>query len=220
MLDSPDKLSPQEIGLPDPTHAGNLVFGSFCDTSKLVNILSKGIKPRNGKPEQSSYYPNVVSLSAVGNKGYADTSGISMGWYTIIQNAKRFGSIDVENSFCYSFILDPDWIAGNINKFVGVGEALRDKEFSQMFKVGPLTDLQVDTSNTYDGAFFEEVHFKDGVIPPEALRGILIDEKISDFMKAETNLRKAMDEMNKTETKIKFPLGIYDQSGNLVELMG
>lgn len=220
MLNSPDKLSPQEIGLPDPTRAGNLVFGSFCDTPKLANILSNGIKPRNGKPEQSSYYPNVVSLSAVGNNGYADTSGISMGWFTIIQNAKRFGSIDVRNSFCYSFILDPDWIAGNLTKFVGVGEALKDEEFSRMFKVGPLTDLQVDTSNTYNGAFFEEVHFKDGVLPPEALRGVLIDEKITEFMNAETNLRKAVEGLNKTETKIKFPLGIYDQSGKLVELMG
>ena len=221
MVYSVDKLKPNELGLPDPTHPGNLVFGAYCDTPKLINILKSGIKPRNGKPEISSYYPNVVSLSATGSRGYANTSGIQMGWYNIIQNAKRFGHIDVDNAFCYSFILDQTWIENNILKFNGVGAAFHDKETSRIFKVGPLINLPVNGNiDNFKEAFYEEVHFNDGIIPPEALRGILIDEDLGNSIAAVMNIGKAVEEIRKVDNNIKFPIGIYNKEGQLVELVG
>ena len=220
MPSCPDRLLPQEFGLPDLSRAGNLVFGAFCDPEKLVDILSQGIRPRRGHPAPFSYFPDVVSLSALGAKGYPETDGIKMGWLIIIENAKRFGKIDLENSFCYSFVLDPVWIKTNINGFLGVGEALRNNRFSTIFRVGSLSNLLIGSDSSYEEAFFEEVHYKDGTIPPEALRGILIDENRAKYTMANNNVEEAIGNIDQSNRKIKLPFGIYNQSGELVKLKG
>lgn len=220
MLASPDNLTPKEFGLPDPTQGGNLVFGAYCDKPKLVSILSGGIKPRRGTPEKSSYFPNAVSLSAVGVRGYAETDGISMGWFNIIQNAQRFGSVQPNDAFCYSFVLDPNWIERNIEKFVGIGMGVTDSEYSELFKLGPLKNLAGDISNGHEGAFFEEVHYKGGTLPPEVLRGVLIDEKNDDFVRAKTNIERALKEVGGKASSLSFPIGIYANTGKLIELIG
>lgn len=221
MSNGVDKLTPKELGLPDPTQAGNLIFAAYCDVPKLVNIFKLGIKPGNGKPESASYFPNVISLSAISDKGYAGTDSISMGWYNIIQNAKLFGHIYIDHAFCYSLILDQEWIEKNIEKFIGVGGAFRDHETAQILKVGPLTNLPVQENiDIFSGAYYTEVHFKEGIIPPKALKGILVDEEIGDSIEADMNIGKAIEEIKKGNFNIKFPIGIYTKKGQLVELIG
>lgn len=219
MLSKPDFLSPKEYGLPDPTQGGNLVFGAFCDETKLKSIIENGIRPRGGKPDKSSYFPNVVSLSAIGNRGYSQTDGISMGWFNLIQNAQKYGSVDVNRAYCYSFILDPEWIEKNIEKFVGVGEALTDLEFGELYKVGVLTKLNTMLRNV-DEAFFEEVHFTQGILPPEALRGVIIDESDGKYLEGRSSFINTVKTIDKQNAHLRFPFGIYNKEGLLTELIG
>src|SRR5690242_474392 len=116
-----DRLQPKEFGLPILTEGGNLTFGAFCDTDKVYSILSSGIRPRRGKPERSSYYPNVVSLTALDPGGYAMTVGIKLGWIPIRENAERFNKINSLMAAYFSFAHDPVWIESNTENLIGVG---------------------------------------------------------------------------------------------------
>ncbi|MDP3724214.1 MAG: hypothetical protein Q8R11_01115 [bacterium] len=51
--------------LPEFNEGGNLVFCFVADEDKLVSILQNGIRPRGGRPEPGSYFPQVVSLAAI-----------------------------------------------------------------------------------------------------------------------------------------------------------
>lgn len=60
------ELTLQSEQFPNFGQGGNLVFCMYANKEKLTSILSSGIRPRGGAKEAASFFPDVVSLAAVG----------------------------------------------------------------------------------------------------------------------------------------------------------
>ena len=198
--------------LPDIRKAGNLVFRALCDETKLAQILSGGIRPRGGEVKGGSYFPNAVSLLAFSNDGYIRTSELI--WPILTANALRDShfTIDLNRFFRFGFVLDHKWIKEHASDFLAVGAFFKDEQRSLSYLVGPLKEIALpDDFSGYD--------FNGGLLPPEAIKGIVIDEEAGLDSEAGLILNDILNRLGKN-SGLNVPIGLYNKSGQLEDVFG
>jgi hypothetical protein len=220
-----ESLDPKEFDLPDIREAGNLTYGALCDLDKLTSVLSTGIRPRGGNKQSGSYYPDVVSLNALSPfGGYSFTDGITGGFLLMRHQAITMNEdVDLDMALNFSFILDQAWIDANIRLLLGVGPCFQSVDLRTEYAIGPLTNIRIppDFSPYQTDTFAEEVHYTGGIISPQAIRGVTIDTMDQEeTLRGNYFIEKAIHRLKGKNSMIKFPLGVYDRTGTLVDLRG
>lgn len=196
------ELSSVAEQFPNFDEGGNLVFCFNANREKLRSILSTGVKPRGGHERAGSFYPNSVSLTAIGAQGYTPPY------------------------YKYAVAVDPKWIKGNIQDFVGVGEQVCAKHFKEYLRVHALEDLPLSriVADWLRAPMPAEVHYRGGVLPPDAFAGIVHGEemqgfyKTRDFVAADELLREVVREVRQ-EGAVLPTLATYFRTGKMLDVI-
>lgn len=166
---------------PKLTQGGHLLFCFWADEKKLASILFFGIKPRGGEVEAASYYPDVVSLTAISSE--EDHLKLTDSMSEILNILYLNRDLDFSLPCPYALVLDPKWIRMNIQHLVGVGKGICDKRYGKHFRVNALEDLPLSEikGDLLQTPLYHEVHYSGGTIPVEAFAGVVHGKEMGDF---------------------------------------
>lgn len=200
----------------------NLVHYTHADKARFTGILTNGLRPRNGHQESNSFYPDVISLSAVYpphiRHRALERNKLIVTGNTIRDVGFPYSPKEFHN---YIILIDPNWVANNIQHFLGVGAIFFSDETKSEYLFGALSLLPVRRleTHTVQSPFDNEVQFTNGALPVESFAGIMIDE--DDQQKTEQariNLVNSVDDRRQEGSCIP-QLALYSRRGEIDEMI-
>lgn len=181
------ELSSVAEQFPRFNEGGNLVFCLYANKGKLTSVLSSGIRPRGGRPELASFFPDVVSLSAIGIGDVHGITEVTADIFFALYTKTVFnpGEYATPPFYRYALVLKPAWVRENIQDLVGVGTNVCAERFRKYFRVNALEGLQlsqIEVNYQLEGPMPNEVHYKGGVLPTAAFAGVVHGGKMGNFV--------------------------------------
>lgn len=205
---------------PNLAEGGNLIFSVYANQDKFKSILQNGIRPRGGIPTAGSFFPDAVSLGAVGPEGRAWNLRQSIDAITPTLMLSVFLSLQTKPPyFKFAFVIDQSWIKDNIDSFRGVGDHLKMKELKDVLRVNALANLPIaKVPYNTSQAHANEVHYVDGVLPTNALVGIVNNGDGVEAWRANALALDTIRQVREDKMGPYLPLALYDRTGEIYDV--